>query len=422
MFIYNIAQWLCLLLFRAVWRSRRLQQALSSRWPKAAKYVMGQQSLLEHIRMAMCEEAGREVLWFHAASYGEYNVIRPVVRQFRSAERRVVVTFFSPTGYEALTEENRRTHEADHVFYLPMDHPQGVRQFLDILQPCKAVFAVSEYWMNCLLALGERHIPTYFVSMLVDDDSYLKRWYCRPVRRALEAVTTFMVAGEASKRNLVLLGFSNVVVTGDPLFDNALRICREPYENTVISRFCQDTHDVFVAGSISDKKDLALVASLANANRGVRFIVVPHEISEEGLNKIVYEMEGNTRLYSECTPDTDFSCTQVLVIDFMGALSHIYRYGRWAYVGGGFTPYLHSVIEPVVYGIPVAFGPRIERKTSARQLISFGVGRVVSTKKELAAWFAGMRDAGTLRAVRDRALRYVGDSTNVTDKIIRMLA
>lgn len=419
MFLYNLALNTVSLFFRFVWRSTFLQGVVRRHHEKALSFILAQEHALDDARRKMTPD-GREVWWFHAASFGEFNVVRPVILRLRAPNRRIVVTFFSPSGYRMLTDENRARGEVDDVFYMPFDTPGNVRQWLDAVRPSKAVFAVSEYWVNYLSELGRRHIPTYFVSMLVGDRSYLRRWYSRPLRRALRAVTTFLVLDDRSKRNLSLMGFRNVEVAGDPLFDNAAQTAREPYHDSVIERFCAGA-EVFVAGSVSDEKDLELVAALANANRRVKFIVVPHEISAQGLRRITYVMQGKTLRYSECDDTLDLTNAQVLVIDFLGSLARIYRYGQWAYVGGGFTPYLHSVIEPLAYGLPVAFGPCTGRKNTPAEMVRRGMGCVVRSASDLQRWFQAMCDPAKLDLVRQEARRYFHENTYSTDKAIKIL-
>ena len=175
------------------------------------------------------------------------------------------------------------------------------------------------------------------------------------------------------------------------LFNNAVSTALSSYGNATIERFCHEAGDVFIAGSISDKKDLDIMAHLANCNKDTKFIFVPHEISEDGLNNIRFNLEGYSILYSECTPETDFSRYQTLIIDFIGSLAKIYRYGKWAYVGGGFTKYLHSVVEPAAYGIPVAYGPCVKRQPIARIMKEHGIGTVIRNKHELNNWFLSLK-------------------------------
>ena len=406
--VYNFAMRLVWLLCRTVWASEWLQRHIGKRWPKVLRLVMGQQGQFDSIASQLAKLADGQVCWIHAASYGEYNVIRPVVQRLRGEGCHIMLTFFSPSGYEVLTERNRTTAEVDLVAYLPLDTPANVRRFLDIVRPVKAVFVISEYWLNYLRALRKRNIDTYFVSMRVAADSYILKWYGSLIRRELKACRMLMVTEEQSARNLRNVGIERVLVTGDPLFDNAVATAREEYHDETIERFIAGTDGVLVAGSISDDKDLSLVAALANKHRDLRIIIVPHELGEESLSQIERSLEGRSIRYSACKPDTDLRDIQVLVADLMGVLARIYRYGRWAYVGGGFTPYLHSVIEPAVYGLPVAFGPRFGRQRATTELLEIGVGKTVETPADLIAWMERLRaDESLMAQIRQKALDFV---------------
>ena len=64
----------------------------------------------------------RPTVWFHAASLGEFEQARPVLEEYRRRhpDHQVLVTFFSPSGYEI-----RKNYAlADAICYLPMDTPR----------------------------------------------------------------------------------------------------------------------------------------------------------------------------------------------------------------------------------------------------------------------------------------------------------
>lgn len=384
---------------------------------KFRKLIEGQKGLIEKIRTEITSE--RPIIWIHAASLGEFAVARPIINALKEkGECTIVVTFFSPTGYEALKKHHPHI---DHVFYLPLDTPKNVCAFLDILRPQKAIFIISEYWINYLSELKKRGIPTYLISSIIPDNSTFFKWYAQMYRKSLDTFTHFMVLNERSVQNLNRLGHTNVTLTGDPLFDNAITIASTPWNNAIIDRFSR-RGDLFIAGSVSDKKDVELVCSLANTYRDVPFVIVPHEINEESLNAIKSNLKGNVRCYSECTPETDFTDTQILIIDFLGALAYLYRYGKWAYIGGGFTPYLHSLIEATVYGLPIAFGPMIHRKVTASELMHLGVGTIVHTPKEIQKWFKKLhKNTPEMKRVKEIALTYTESNSGATATVLNLL-
>lgn len=386
---------------------------------KAGLFIIGQQGLLNRIEADMRQKRVGPTYWFHAASLGEYAVARPIISALKQKQAcTVVVTFFSSTGYEALKEYHPGV---DYLYYLPLDTPKNAKAFLEAVHPDKAVFMISEYWCNYLFELKKRDIPTYLISAMIRKDAVFFKWYGKLYRKALAAYTHFMVLDETSRQHLHALGFGQVTVTGDPLFDNAIVIAGKEWTNPIVERFCGE-EDIFIAGSISDEKDLSLVSSLANHHRDTRFIFVPHEITTEGLRRIKYKLRGYALCYSECDEKTDFSDTQVLIIDFLGALAYLYRYARWAYIGGGFTPYLHSVIEATVYGVPVSFGPQIHRKVTPLQLMELGIGQMVKTQSDLNSWFESLRnDTSGMQNIRSVAAEYVKGNAGATEKIVNRI-
>lgn len=360
-------------------------------------------------------------IWFHAASLGEYAIARPLIKQLKATHPQavVVVTFFSSTGYEALKHHHP---DVDALFYLPLDAPKQVRRFLDAVQPEKAVFIVSEFWLNYLTELKQRSIPTFLLSAIIRPNAIFFRWYGSAFRRALSVFTHITVLNAASAHCLDHLGYTRYSLVGDPLFDNAIAVAQTPYQNPLVERFAAG-RSLFIVGSLHDRTDLELVASLANRHPEVPFLIVPHEVTARSVNEIKSQLQGTAICYTACTETTSFDGVQTLIVDTLGALSYLYRYGSWAYVGGGFTPYLHSIIEATVYGLPVAFGPRIERKVTPQELADRGIGTVVHSADELAQWFASLQSQPErLASIRQTAQAYTQENQGATQEILHLIA
>lgn len=418
-FIYNVILYL-VEHFIKVMNSTGMTKLMSEE-SKTRKFFLEQATAIERVKEIPANPS-IETIWVHASSLGEYGVARPIIRRLKEERRcRVVLTFFSPTGYLAVTGMRDSYSEADYIMILPLDTSTNAKVLIDAVRPGRAIFVISELWPNYMSELRRQGIATFLVSALITRRSSSTKWYGGLLRDTLRKFTRIMVLDSISEHNLREMGISNVSVTGDPLFDNAVAVANQSYRNEIIERFCgQDK--VFIAGSISDGKDLDIVSYVANANRKQKFIFVPHEIYEEGLNEIIASIERKSLLYSECSADTDFSDVQVLIIDFMGALSKIYRYCRYAYVGGGFTPYLHNIIEATVYGLPVAFGPKIYRKNTPSEMVALGIGKVVRNGRELDRWFKSIKyDEIALDSMRKKAVNYTLDNSGATDEVIKII-
>lgn len=404
--IYNTILYIVRLMENTLLRMRPIR----SKTRRFAKLQRGALRMAEQLTLP----ADKPVVWAHASSLGEWNILRPVLSELRKRQDcTVVLTFFSPTGYDAL--RNGCT-EADHVLPMPLDRRSYVRSFLNAVNPSKAIFAASEIWPHYLQELKLRHVPTAMVSCQARPGSSFYRWYGRLMRRALRKVDLITTLTTSSRDLLTSLGCKHVVLTSDPLFDAAIATRRRPYDNAIVEHFCSG-HKVLVAGSIHIDNDLRLVAALANTHKDLRLLIVPHEIGRDALSAICGEINGVAKLYSQCDDTTDFTGVQALVIDFVGALSRLYRFGQWAYVGGGFTRYQHNVLEAAVYGMPVAFGPRTERAPQANVLAEAKVGTQVSTPEEILTWFYNTCDSTSLADARQRAEILAANSEGAAGRI-----
>lgn len=380
---------------------------------KTRQFLQAQRRAICALESFRREQHGR-VVWFHAASLGEYNIIKPIIRALRSKEQcQVVLTFFSPTGFNAVRPS---AELADYVFYLPIGRP---KRFLSIIRPDLAVFAVSELWPDYLKQLQKRGIPAYLVSAVIRRPSKYFAWYGATWRKALRRFTRIFVLDEASRTNLAQLGITQVSVVGNPLFDNAIAIADTPWTDPLLERFCSaDTP--LVAGSI-DALDLPMLSTVLNRQPKRRCIIVPHELGEPFLRSIEEALTAPSIRYTDAMQTGIPDDAQYLIVNTIGILPYLYRYGSMAYIGGGFTRYLHSVLEATVYGLPVAFGPRIERKVTPQQLIRRNLGRIVSTPDELEAWWNDSMDKDVQAQARIDAKAYVEANRNATQTIAKQL-
>ncbi len=329
---------------------------------KPKQMVQGHREVYTKLRQGI--EADRDYLWFHAASLGEFEQGRPLMEKIRAQypEYRIILTFFSPSGYEV-----RKNYEgADIICYLPFDKPRNVLKFLDLAQPKMAFFIKYEFWKNYLDELHKRRIPTYSVSSIFRKNQVFFQWYGGTYRNVLKNFDHLFVQNETSKRFLAKIGITRVTVVGDTRFDRVKQIQDQAKELPIVERFKGDS-PTFVAGS-SWGPDEDLFIEYFNQRPDMKLIIAPHVIDESHLNEIIGKLKRPYRRYTEAT-EANVQEVDCLIIDCFGLLSSIYRYGEVAYIGGGFGVGIHNILEAAVYGIPVLFGPKYDKFMEARQLI-----------------------------------------------------
>ena len=339
---------------------------------RARKWRDGRKSP-DYAAIDRLHRAGRRVIWLHAASLGEFEQGRPVLTEFRRQmpEWAVVVTFFSPSGYERCKD----TDLAEVVAYLPPDHPDGAREWVERLRPSLAVFVKYEFWYYHLRALHDAGVPTVLVAASFRSDQPFFQWYGSAWRKMLGWFTHFAVQTEGDRHLLAKLDLHNVSVTGDPRLDRTAKLAETPFTDARLAEFCRP-RPVLFAGSVWPP-DVQLLAEVWPAFRGRwKLVLAPHQLREEEL--AAWQQRFGAERYSGSAGDAD-----VLLLDTIGILSRAYRYGDAAYVGGAFSSGLHNTLEPLSYGLPVVFGPKYRKFPEAVAARESGGAFSVSKPDEL---------------------------------------
>ncbi|MBS1524015.1 MAG: 3-deoxy-D-manno-octulosonic acid transferase [Bacteroidetes bacterium] len=355
--------------------------------------------------------------WFHFASLGEYEQGQPVLAAYRASHPgiRVVITFFSPSGFEI----RKNTPLADAVYYLPLDTAVNAREFISAIKPTIAVFTKYEYWYHFFNELHKRQIPLYVISGIFRPNQVFFKWYGRLHRKMLNFVTRFFVQDEDSKKLLQGIGIANVSVSGDTRFDRVWANAQQPRSFPIIEEF-KNNQNVFIAGS-TWPEDEVLLAQLIKEQPDWKFIIAPHEISEERINKLVNILpENSTARYSQISNlQSPIPDIKIIIIDNIGMLSSLYQYGGIAYIGGGFGAGIHNTLEAAAFGLPVIFGPNYQKFKEARDLVSLSLGFSINNEEELRARFADLLK--DYKNISPKIKRYVQEHTGATDMIMSFI-
>jgi len=372
---------------------------------KAKKWLLGRKGIWEkleaEIRGQRSEKEDWKIIWVHCASLGEFEQGRPVIEKLRLQypNFKILLTFFSPSGYEI-----RKDYKgADMVFYLPMDGPQNAKRFLELVKPSLVIFVKYEFWFYYLNEVRQNNIPLLLISALFRENSIFFKRYGGFNRKMLSFFDHMFVQNETSEKLLAGIHLDNKTsVCGDTRFDRVIEIAEQFTTIPVVEKFIGSNRTI-VAGSTWPGDEEILQKSISTLNDpSLKLIIAPHEIGKEHLSQIQKLFPGSI-LFSELTIDnrqlaTDFqqpslqaersktsnqepASGNTLIIDNIGMLSRLYKYGYITYIGGGFGKGIHNTLEAAVYGKPVLFGPAYHKFQEAIDLVNVG-GAISITNSE----------------------------------------
>ena len=356
-------------------------------------------------------------IWVHAASLGEFEQGRPLIERIRKdyPKYKIVLTFFSPSGYEV-----RKDYKgADYVCYLPFDTPDNAMMFVRIVKPVVAYFIKYEFWRNYLRELHKNDVPAYSISSIFRPNQIFFRWYGKSYREVLHCFDHFFVQNEESKKLLFSAGVTFSTVVGDTRFDRVLDIRAEAQPLPLVERFKGDALTLVAGSSWGPDEDI--IISYFNAHSEMKLVIAPHVVSDSHLKEIESKLKRPFVRYTQATEES-VQQADCLIIDCYGLLSSIYRYGEISYVGGGFGVGIHNVLEAAVYGIPVIFGPKNKKFREARHLLEQKGGFEIRNSQDFETLMNRfLSDKAYLQTSGKAAGDYVKNNSGALEKIMEYM-
>lgn len=384
---------------------------------KLSLFVSGRKQTFQKLASVQSND---RVFWIHAASLGEFEQARPIIEKLKVnyPNHKIVVTFFSPSGYEI-----RKNYPlADIICYLPFDTKANMRKFLKQVHPELAIIVKYEFWPNLLQELKKTNTKTILVSGIFREGQIFFKSYGHWMRKFLKAFSFFYVQNENSKQLLNSIHFENVVVSGDTRFDRVYEILLQDNSLEYIEAFKNDTYTI-VAGS-TWKEDEELIVNYINnhLHTDEKVIIAPHNINSNKIEELRNSILEKTILYSE-RKNVNLADYKVLIIDNIGLLTKIYSYANAAYVGGGLATGLHNILEPATYGIPVVFGGnKYQKFQEANDLLVLGGTKSVLNNTEFYNIFAELKNDIKVRVKMGNVNKhYIEENIGATNTILSFI-
>ncbi len=385
--------------------------------PKARAWRQGRQHNWQLLEAAV--QKGMPTLWMHCASLGEFEQGRPILETFRRQypHWQLVLSFFSPSGY--MIRKNYPV--VDHVCYLPADTATNARRFLNIVQPQLVIFVKYDFWLRHLQAAQQRGIPCLLVSALFRPAQAFFRWYGGPYKEVLHTFNHLFVQNRESAELLKQHNYQKVSIAGDTRIDRVLSIAQDNEELPAIANFVEGKACLICGSSWPQEEQMLVDFLTQNPEWNWKIIIAPHDISESHLQQIEQSMPTAVLRYSKADPSQPFSDYQILLIDNVGLLAKIYRYGTLAFIGGGFGKGIHNTLEAAAYGLPMLFGPNYQKFEEARQFVQNGAAYCVRDVASLTNVLENWKDKNHRQEAAQAARSYLITHRGATEKITTYL-
>jgi len=224
------------------------------------------------------------IYWFHAASHGEFEQVKPVLKGLKEVEKDsyVITSFFSPSGYNNVVDPN-----IDCKIYLPFDFIWSLRRAMKVVRPRKIIFASYDMWPNLIWLAKHRKIHVSVFAARFDNNStkiipIIKNFY-RTVYKSFSTIYTIADVDKSRLKRILKASDDPIIrVLGNPRYDQVKAKADKFTKKHTISVMMRDKR--LIVGSVwpeDEKKIINTLFKLMEEDEELSILWVPHEPSEK---------------------------------------------------------------------------------------------------------------------------------------------
>ncbi len=382
---------------------------------KIKRGLEGRKQSLEIVKSNISKDD--KVLWMHAASLGEYEQGLPVLEKLKEKypNHKVLVTFFSPSGYENVLKKNKE----DILCYLPFDKKSTISEFVKAVHP-EIFFTVKyDFWYHLLDELKKTNAKVFVISALFyENQVYFKpqgKWFVNELKKNVDWIF------HQTEKSLALaqkVGLIKGSVSGDTRFDRVKQIKNRDNSVELISEFKADKKLLVLGSSWEAEEKMAQILSQKLEN--FKILIAPHDLKRVQNLKQIFP---KAILYSDLKSNYQLPNTNILIIDSIGLLSKLYSYADIAVVGGGFHDKgLHNILEAATFGVPVIFGNKYKKNPEADALITQNGGKSFDDEGLAADFVLELsKNSNLLQEMSENAGNFVHSQPNSSEIILEKI-
>ncbi len=382
-------------------------------------------------------EQGHPRFWVHAVSVGEVVAASSVVAALR--EKFPSLWLLLTTVTEAgMKTAQQRIPDANAFAFLPFDPMPFPRWAMARARPDVLILTETELWGNLMHAAKERGAKVVLVNGRISDATFARaqRFPAKPIYQwLLSHLDLCLMRSDLDAERILKLGVlpERVKVVGDVKLDQPQVQLSESVKTALRSELgLFSEHLLLVAGSTHEGEEetlLKVYQRLLPANPNLRLLLAPRHLERVERVVAVVSIFGFTPVRRSRCFGKPLRSSEVLVLDTVGELAKLYGLATIAFVGGSLIPRGgHNIMEPVLHGVPVLFGPHVDNfRPHAELLRREGIGFMVRNEEELARVANKLLQSPPLRqAIRWQAeqllARHRGAAQRVADAVARLMA
>ena len=390
---------------------------------KINEHWINEKKLLIHVEEKITAAKNKKIILLHAASAGEFEQIKPILKKINKNKFFIVQSFTSPTIYKK--EKNNPLFDIS--CYHSYDFLWSSYLFFKTIKPYKYIITRHDVWPTHMLICKLLNIESYYINANIHKNSIWSYRFLQSFSRKIFSQFKIIFVPSNQINNLfinILGGGSSIIIAGDSRFDQILDRKKDNNYNLLPMKYKEMNNIIFGSYDAFDEDLIfnSLIKVFYNGDKDLKkrkagIILVPHEVKIQTINSLIKKLK-NKMITAIKLSDNSHDNANVIIVDRVGILADLYKYARLAYVGSGFTTGVHSVIEPAVYGCTVGHGPNIGILDEAKDMFNNNMSHLLKSQNDLTE-FIDLIDKPKKLFNEDIVKKYISNSSGATLRIIK---
>ncbi len=279
------------------------------------------------------EKENSKLIWFHAASIGEFKSIIPIINQLNLKRQNLkfLITTNTLSSGNLAKKELKKIVNAEHR-YFPYDVSFIIDKFLSLWKPDVIFLVDSELWPNLILKAKKYKIPIALINARLTYKSF-KRWiiFSRAAKKIFQAFDLFICSNSETKNYLEKLKLKNIYFKGNiKLADNVDKEKIKNFNEEILLK-----SNFWFAASTHKEEDLFCLQThikLKESIKDVITIIAPrHIVRSEEIKSLSEKLNLNTQILNPNENILDNK--EIIIINYFGALKSYFKYARSIFMG-----------------------------------------------------------------------------------------
>lgn len=370
-------------------------------------------------------------IWIHAASVGEVLCSIPLLRRIKKEvpEAKIILTTMTSMGNETA---KKLIPEANHILFLPIDHPLTVQRGIKKIRPRLLLIAETELWPNLLRFCGKEKIPVVLFNGRISEKSLrgyllLKSFF----KRCLDNILLFLMQTEEDRNRIIQIGApaDRTMVAGNIKFDQVFPSI--DFNTTVelsASLGLQGNENLLIAGSTHQGEEEIFIHAFKDLKKihpNLVLILAPRHLNRlEEVEKALRDEGLSWKRRSSHSAGDEGNIPHVILLDTMGELMKLYSLGTIVFIGGSLVSIGgHNPLEPLFFKKCVLFGPYMFNFLEiSRRLIGEGGAILVKDREDLSYQLKRLlSDKKARDGVGENGFRFLQKHRGATERIFQKI-